>query len=179
MTDGVFLLIEDGGDFVKSVIISETEPITLGDSWVNIKDTTLGIRTASEHDVTTITSKGYHTHCKKVIVLPEHLSAEYLQAIEDGEYTPNQKVVVACEEVEDKSWYLPVQYYVKLNSEGHVTFLPIDNEEPTYTTDEVKELIRQAYVDGYENGYVKGVWYDKIEKFYKEHLKKKPHGHQS
>lgn len=48
-----------------------------------------------------------------------------------------------------------------------------DNKEETYTTDEVKELIRQAYVDGYENGYVKGVWYDKIEKFYKEHLKKK------
>lgn len=46
----------------------------------------------------------------------------------------------------------------------------IESYKETYTLDEVKELIRQAYVDGYENGYVKGDWFGKIEEFYKKHL---------
>lgn len=48
--------------------------------------------------------------------------------------------------------------------------LNIRKIKESWNIDEVKELIRQAYVSGYENGYVKGDWHNAIEDIYKEKL---------
>jgi len=53
-----------------------------------------------------------------------------------------------------------------------ITFMLIGgyfDDQNKLMKEETKELIRQAYVDGYENGYVKGDWYEEINKFYEKH----------
>lgn len=149
-TDAIYLLppnsIVKGLVFYHSpIIISETEKLEVGDAWINLKDSTLGIHySATEYDVNYINERSL-SHCKKIIVLPEQYSPEHLQQWVDGKIKENDKVLVEC-----TSEYFPSQgngtkgfisNRIKLDPQGHVIIHEMIEEQKTYNESEVLDML--------------------------------------
>lgn len=146
--------------YLKPILISETEKIEVGEQF------SMGAFTNWKIEVRKDVDYGVFEPKYKILALSEHFSPEQLQMIVDGKLKDGDKVLVECERGGNFDPYdnqipgMDYWYQIKLNP--HITIYPV--EEKMYTRDEVNERIRQAYVDGYENGYQKGNWHGEIEK---------------
>lgn len=147
-TDAIYLLppnsiVKGLVFYYKPITISETEKLEVDDAWINLKDSTLGIHySATVHDVNYINKESL-SHCKKIIVLPEQYSPEYLQQWVDGKIKENDKTWVEC-----TSEYFPSQgngtigftsNRIKLDSQGHVILYVIE-ENKRYSKEELEDI---------------------------------------
>ncbi len=82
---------------IQAIVVCDDE-IKVGENWLNTKDPSLGIRVASEYDIKKIKDNN-HTHCKKVLVLPNQFSSSFIQAILNGKIKDGDKVEVELNNV--------------------------------------------------------------------------------
>jgi hypothetical protein len=126
--------LQKNTNWFKSILISETEKIEIGD-WI-----TDG-KILAKVNIHIIDDPDKQTYFK-VVGLPLHFSPKQLQAIVDGEMKDGDKVLVECEhsyKKEDGSKYVDFKnYQVKLNTSNHITLHPI--EKKIYTEEEVTYL---------------------------------------
>lgn len=138
--------------YLKPIIISETEKIEVGDKFL-INNT---IHSCTGYDGLKVISNDESTYCHshgicKILALPNHFSPEQLQMIVDSKLKKGDKVLVECDNtiIKDKisglpyvgeKWdYIIDYYFIRLNSANHIILHK--SEEKMFSVEKVKEIL--------------------------------------
>ncbi len=123
---------------LKSILISETEKIEVGDCAYNLMTKRYGrvLRIMQNGDITIDNGQYEDTsspnNFAKVLALPEHFSQQHIQMIVDGQLKDGDKVLVECEQHEEWAGTgsgigQPTSItFIKLNSSNHITLHKIE-----------------------------------------------------
>lgn len=117
------------GEFIKPIIISETENLEVGDKGLDL-DT---------YFIFDFTGTYTTFRARKILAFHENFSPKHLQDIVDGKLKDGDEVFCECYDyiIEDEDWddnigAIPYKIEVKkikLNSENNITLLPVKKEE--------------------------------------------------
>lgn len=115
-------------NYIRPIIISETEEILIGDSYLQIL--TSGKKCVNVADEITVEIIKEQIVCEvfKILALPEHFSPEILQMIVDGDLKDGQDLWVECEEKPEIIAKFGIdfkdEYVIKLIN-NHINIFPI------------------------------------------------------
>ena len=168
----IYLTTPTGERCVKSIIISETEEIEVGDLVYHKRMFTTGVtgiykavdkRSNEDFKFVFIDDPSifyYATKSPKILALPEHFSDKHLQAIVDGKMKEG-KVLLKCSGhrnfniVPDDSNQMIHGYLVSLNQQNHITLF-----RAKQSLEEVAEQLCPNYTDSgqshWKDGFKKG-----------------------
>lgn len=107
----------------KPIIISEIEPIGIGDKRYAKE---VGImNTSVDEEFSMRNHKGIWN---KILALPEHFSPKHLQSIIDGKLKDGDEIFVECERILFEAG-IDFKYKIKLNKDNHITLFSAKKEE--------------------------------------------------
>lgn len=136
-------LLKTPCQYLKPIIISETEKINVSDWYIHLGYNKL--YQATRENVNELQK----VEVVKILALPEHFSPKYLQTIIDGKMKDGDKVLVECENIGDE-FMMGVEYMdhiITLNTSGHIRIYK--PEIKMYTREEMKNTLEKAWLAGY------------------------------